>query len=209
MQHKPYIIGIAGGSGSGKTSIIRSLRSNFKTEQIALLSQDDYYKPIEQQPRDENGEVNFDLPQCIDWSLLERHLSDFQHGNSITKTEYTFNNDANSAKEITIEPAPILIIEGLFVFHSKVVRRFLDFMVFIDVEEDEMLRRRLARDIKERGYSKKQILYQWNHHVMPAYQNYLLPYRSDCNLFVDNNISFEKGVEELTKIIKSKLQTKP
>lgn len=204
-NRKPFIIGIAGGSGSGKTSIIRALKNNFPDKDIAVLSQDDYYKSIEFQPRDANGKVNFDLPQCIDWQLLKQHIIDFQSGRPISKTEYTFNTETKTAKEIRINPAPILVIEGLFIFHEKAIQPFFDFKVFIDVDEHEKLRRRLNRDIKERGYSKEQILYQWENHVKPAYTNYLLPYRDQCDLFIDNNISFEKGVSDLAGIIKNQL----
>mgnify|MGYP001026530274 FL=1 len=203
---RPYVIAIAGGSGSGKTSIINALKEHFPSTQIAALSQDDYYLPIEKQPLDESGEVNFDLPECIDWPLLEEHLTTFQLGNSISKTEYTFNNDARTAKQITIASAPILLIEGLFVFHETTLQPFIDFKVFIDVDEAEKLRRRLNRDSKERGYSKEQILYQWNEHVSPAFFNFLMPNRAQCDLLIDNNISFKKGVEDLIEVIQQELK---
>jgi uridine kinase len=199
---KPLLIGIAGGSGSGKTTFLHHAVNLLGSSQVAVVSQDNYYHSIEQQKEDENGMVNFDLPTSIDRKHFHEDLSTLLSWNKIIKHEYTFNNPAASAKEIIVDPAPIVIVEGLFVFHYEEIYDLCDIRVYIDADLDIRLHRRINRDGKERGYAEDVVLYQWNNHVRPAELLYLEPFREACDIVVDNTHSFESGMNHLIELIR-------
>lgn len=202
---KPYLIGISGGSGSGKTSFIRRLRTAFSEEELCILSQDDYYLPREQQHRDHNDELNFDLPKSFDKKRFRRDIERLMAGETVTIQEYTFNNPNAQPKTLTFRPAPILIIEGLFVFHFKKIAPLLDLKVFINAKENLKVIRRIMRDQVERGYPLDDVLYKYQHHVLPSFERFIQPYKEEADIVVNNNRDFERGLEVLTGFLKSKL----
>lgn len=191
----PYLIGITGGSASGKTTFLRNLSEAFGPEELCIVSQDNYYKPIEDQVRDANGHVNYDLPSCIDFERFVSDLDALKSGRSITKKEYTFNNPNKEPDIITIHPAPIIVTEGLFIFYHRDIFERLQLKIFIDAEEQIKFERRVKRDTDERGITHEMVIYQWNNHVKPAYENYLLPFIHQTDLVVLNNNGFNKGFE--------------
>lgn len=198
------LIGIAGGSGSGKTTFLRAILDAFGTEEIALVSQDNYYLPKAAQLIDENGVTNFDLPSSIDRAHFYRDMVDLVEGKQIELLEYNFNNPAIEPQKIYVQPAPIIIMEGLFVFHYEEIREKLDYMVYIDAHHESRLERRIRRDAAERGYPEHEVRYQWHNHVRPCEEKYLEPYKPMCNLVVDNNHSFDDGLNELIQFIRSR-----
>ena len=202
MNSKPYIIGIAGGSASGKTSFLRDLKEIFTEDQLAIISQDNYYHPKEMQFIDENGEINFDLPTSIDRDHFHQDLVSLMANKSVEKKEYTFNNQEAEPKLIQLKPAPIIIMEGLFIFHYEEIRNLLDLRVFLDVREDIKLQRRIKRDAIERGYPEETVRYQWDNHVMPSFKAYLRPYRDDANIIITNNYTYDKGLLVLANHLK-------
>ncbi|WP_223274528.1 uridine kinase family protein [Salibacter halophilus] len=202
MDYEPYIIGIAGGSASGKTSFLKDLKRNMPKGSVCIISQDNYYKPIEEQKIDENGQVNFDLPDSINRIQFYRDLISIRKGEEITIKEYTFNNKKKTPGLIRVQPAPIIIMEGLFIFHYEEIRKALDLRVFIDAREHVKLERRIKRDIEERGYPEKDVRYQWNNHVVPSYKKYLEPYRDDSHIIITNNSHYRKGLEVLVNHMK-------
>lgn len=197
MQQKPYFVGIAGGSGSGKTSLIRALKRAMPEGSICVVSQDDYYHPIDRQVSDANGKVNFDLPGSIDLDAMARDLESLASGESIYKKEYTFNNDAKEAKWFELKSAPVIVTEGLFVLDHVPTRSMFDLKVFVEASEETQLQRRLLRDAAERGYGPDDVHYQWDNHVLPAYRQYLLPHRHLCDLHVVNEYQYDKAVAVL------------
>jgi uridine kinase len=194
IKRRPVFVGITGGSASGKTTFIKKLSEKFNTNQICVISQDHYYKPISEQKLDENGEVNFDLPEAIDFNRLLKDVKSLQKGEKVELVEYTFNNPKKFPKKLTWMPTPIIIIEGLFIFHHPKVAKIFDLKLFIEAKEEIKLNRRLARDFAERAMTKDQILYQWNNHVKPSYDKYLLPYREDVDMIIMNNTHFENSL---------------
>ncbi|RYD89348.1 MAG: uridine kinase, partial [Sphingobacteriales bacterium] len=131
-MNKPYIVGIAGGSGSGKTFFLKCFLKHFCEEEVCLISQDDYYFPVaHNMTAEENKLYNFDLPDTIDNDHFERDITDLLNKKSILKQEYTFNNPNAVPKTLEIKPAPILIVEGLFIMHFKKIAELLDLKVFI------------------------------------------------------------------------------
>lgn len=201
MRPTPYLVGLAGGSGSGKTSLIRALRQRFAEGSISVVSQDDYYLPRERQKVDANGRINFDLPGGIDLEALADDLLHLRAGRAIERREYTFNNAAKEPGTVRTRPAPLVLVEGLFVLQNPRLREAFDLRVFVQADVSRQLARRLKRDAEERGYGREDVLYQWEHHVMPAYEEHLLRHRHTCHVHIDNDGPFEHALEQLRSSI--------
>ncbi|MBI1265975.1 MAG: uridine kinase [Cryomorphaceae bacterium] len=199
---RPYIIGISGGSATGKTSVLNALLAQFSEDELTLVSQDNYYLPKEQQSQDENGWTNFDLPESINRAAYFSDVQQLIQGKKVEKEEYTFNNPNKAPKIITFNPSPVIITEGLFVFYYEEIRELLDYKVYLQASPDIRLERRINRDHKERGYPKHEVIYQWENHVRPADVSYLEPYRNMCNIEIDNNEDFSHGVNQLAQHIR-------
>jgi len=208
-MNKPYIIGIAGGSGSGKTFFLKCFLEHFKPEEVCLVSQDDYYIPVaHNMTPEENKLYNFDLPSTIDEQHFLDDIKKLINNETVYKTEYTFNNPNATPKILEVKPAPILIVEGLFILHFKGIADLLDMRIFIDTEEDVALQRRLKRDLLERGYSHDDVMYKWVNHVVPAYKEFLLPYRQECDKVITNNTHVAKDIIAVTDEISNELREK-
>jgi uridine kinase len=204
---KPYIIGIAGGSGSGKTFFLKRFLDHFSADEVCLVSQDDYYFPVaHNMTPEENKLYDFDKPATIDNKQFESDINKLIAGETIYKTEYTFNNPNIAPKTLEIKPAPILIIEGLFIFHFKAIGELLDMRIFLDADEDIALQRRLKRDLLERGYSHDDVMYKWINHVVPAYKEFLLPYKGGCHKIIINNTQTAENIQGVTDEISKELR---
>ena len=198
---KPYIIGVSGGSGAGKTSFTECLRATFLEHELCIISQDDYYFPIQEQKKDENGIQNFDLPTSINHQLLYEDLQQIKQGLTIEKQKYNFNNDKTSAGVARLCPAPIILVEGIFIFHFEKLRSLYDLKIFVHAKEDLKLIRRIKRDQTERNYPVEDVLYQYENHVMPAYEKYIKPYFDEADIVINNNITFEHGFQVIRGFI--------
>lgn len=205
-MQQPYIVGITGGSASGKTTFLRQLLASFAPEDICLIAQDNYYRSRELQPRDANGMVNFDLPACIDHVAYAQDVQRISQGQPFSRKEYTFNNPHAVPKELNFRPAPIVIVEGIFVFYFEEVARLLDLKVYIDAKEYVKLHRRIVRDKLERGYDLDDVLYRYAYHVAPTYEKYIKPYKQDADLIIPNNNNFERGLEVLVSFLSGKIR---
>lgn len=186
-MYKPYIVGITGGSGSGKTTFLRYLSEGYSAEEVCILSMDNYYKPRTQQVYDENGVQNFDLVDSIDTQTFFKDIIRLVSGETIVKEEYTFNNSLADADMITIKPAPVMILEGLFVMHMKDLRSLLDLKIYIEAKDALKIIRRIKRDQTERNYPLEDVLYRYESHVLPSYEKYIFPYKNDVDIIINNN----------------------
>ena len=192
MKNIKFIVGITGGSGVGKTTLIKKLYKEFEGK-ITTLSLDNYYKPKHEQVKDHNGVTNFDLPTALDTNQLEKDLLQLLDNQPIKQKIYTFNNP-DKADEI-------LIVEGLFVMHYPFVKERLDYSVYLSVKSELQLERRLKRDMTERNYTKESIIYQWENHVIPAYDQFVRPYKPLADLIITNNEHFDENIHVLTDVI--------
>jgi uridine kinase len=206
---KPFIIGIAGGSGSGKTFFLKCFLEHFTNGEVCLVSQDDYYIPVaHNMTAEENKRYNFDLPGTIDHQHFKEDISKLLNKETIYKKEYTFNIPNATPKLLEIKSAPILIVEGLFILHFREIAKLLDLKIFIEADEEIALVRRLKRDLIERGYSHDDVMYKWINHVVPAYKEFLLPYREECDQVITNNTHIADDIIGVTEAISKELRTK-
>jgi uridine kinase len=201
-----FIVGITGGSASGKTRFLNLLLSEFSPDQITLISQDNYYKPLAEQELDHNGEVNWDLPQSIDSRRFATDIHKLLNGQTLSFQEYTFNNTKNPvSRTVTLKPTKILVIEGIFAFHFQEIAKLMQLKIFVDAKAKIMYERRLARDVAERGMEPHEVAYQWDAQVMPAYKKFIKPYRKNSDLVIPNNTDCAKGLEVVVSYLKGKL----
>ncbi len=200
---KPFLIGITGGSGSGKTTFIKELRKAFTEAEVCILSQDDYYFPREQQFTDEVGVKNFDLPGSIDKKSFKVDVELLLAGKDVERLEYTFNNEKAYPKTLLFKPAPVIIVEGIFVFHFKKIRRLLDLKIYLHAKENLKVIRRIKRDQVERNYPIEDVLYRYEKHVMPTFERYIEPYMDDADLVINNNSDFSVGLEVVKGFIRN------
>jgi uridine kinase len=198
-----FLIGITGGSGSGKTSFIRSLRNRFSASELCILSQDDYYKEREKQATDKNNVRNFDLPESILTDEMVRDIEQLQSGKQVTRMEYVFNNEKAKARNLVFHPAPVILVEGLFVFHHEVLRSRFDLKLFIQAKENLKVIRRIRRDRMERNYPLEDVLYRYEHHVSPAYEKYIEPYKREADMIINNDERYHMALEVISGFIRS------
>jgi len=202
---KPYTIGITGGSGSGKTFFLNNLASRFAPGELCLISQDHYYKARDLQFTDDNGVKNFDLPTAIERERFHHDILKLKRGETLRIHEYTFNNPSVTPAVLEFKPAPILIIEGLFVQYFEEIASELDLKVFIEAKDYIKLSRRIRRDNDERGYDLHDVLYRYQNHVMPIYETLIKPLKHHTDLIIPNNHDFERALDILTIALKGKL----
>jgi uridine kinase len=192
---KPYIVGVTGGSASGKTSFLREISHLFDPSQVCILSQDLYYKPAGEQKTDENGHINFDLPECIDLDAFHDDMVRLKNGETIRRREYRFQHEEQLGDWLYFASAPIIIIEGLFIFYREDISEHFNLRIFVDAQEDLQLERRLKRDTEERNIPADFVYYQWENHVMPAFVKYLLPYKNTADIIINNNSHFNNSLK--------------
>lgn len=203
---KPYLVGITGGSASGKTLLLNELRGSFEDNDLCIVSQDNYYRPRHEQPVDDKGIQNFDRPESIDQLAFAEDVRRLKNGETVLREEYTFNNPELTPKMLTFKPAPIIVVEGIFVFYLKEVLAQLDLKVFVDAKDFLMLKRRILRDATERGYDLDDVLYRFDKHVMPTYKKYIKPTKQDADIIIpNNNDSFKNGLGVLTGYLKGRI----
>ncbi len=199
-----FVVGITGGSGVGKTTLIKKLYHDF-LGRVSTFSLDNYYLPKEHQWVDENGVINFDLPTALDQNRIQMDLTRLVEGHPIEQEIYGFNNPEAKKDKLEILPKELLIVEGLFVMHYPFVKSVLDYSVYLSVKPELQLERRILRDVNERNYTESDILYQWHNHVIPSYHSFVQPHKETANLIITNNEQFDDNIHVLTEVIASKL----
>jgi uridine kinase len=205
MQNKPYLIGISGGSASGKTSFLNALKEKFSENELCIISQDNYYKLAYEHSKDENGHINFDLPECVDLDAFATDLEKIHRGETIYRHEYRFQHEEQKGPLLTFEPAPIIVCEGLFIFYYARIFEQFDLKIFVNAAEEIALERRIKRDVAERNISEAFALYQWKNHVLPSYQKYLLPFMAQADMIINNNTHFNNSLQVISDHLAQKL----
>ena len=195
------LFGISGSSGSGKSFIVKFLKSSLGPEVLSVIYHDNYYKKREDQEKDRRGNYNFDLPSSFHQDELVQDLIKIKSGKSIIRKEYTFNNPKINPRSLRVEPKPIVIVEGLFLFNDPNISKFLDKKIFIDCDLNVMIDRRITRDHEKRGYDKSDVLYKYNNHVLPAFNKFILPHKDKSDLIVNNSKNNNSAPEAILEYI--------
>ncbi len=200
MEKDTLIIGICGGSGSGKTTIIDELLHLITCHKPALLSLDNYYKDIREQTKDNHGQVNFDLPSAVDSVAFTNDLKRLINGESIRIKKYAFNVQGEQ-QYLDIPYSRIILTEGIFLFNIPEVMELIDVKIYVELDNDLQLERRLQRDVQERGYDKNAVLYQWHNHVIPAFKNYIEIHKKKADVMLRNDGDISHLVAQVDRYV--------
>ena len=200
------VIGIAGGSGFGKTTVVRAITEQLK-ERVVVIPQDSYYKDSGHLPLEERQQINFDHPDSIDFRLLCRQLRDLKEGTSIEQPVYSYLTCTRSATEtVTVEPAEVIIIEGILVFTCKELREQMDIKIFVDADDDDRLMRVMARDIIERGKTVEKVIERYTKTVKPMYLQFIEPSKRYADIIIPqgghNKVAIDIIINTIEKSLK-------
>jgi len=183
-MQRPILIGIAGGTGSGKTTVALRVKSHFPAERVEILHHDNYYRDFADMPRDARSRINYDHPDAFETELLLEHLEELTDGRSIRSPLYDYEEHRRCADWQHLGPADIILLEGILVLEREALRERMDIRIFIDEDDDERLLRRLVRDIVERQRSVESIVAQYRETVKPMYQQFVEPTKRYADLII-------------------------
>ena len=200
---KNIIIGIAGGTGSGKTTIAKALQKKCNENDLLIIKQDSYYKDLKHLPFKKRNEKNFDHPNALDFNLLVKHLKKLKTGSSIDVPDYNFLKHIRNQKTIYCASKKIIIVEGILVLHHPGLRELLSIKVFLDIPPDIRLIRRINRDLKNRGRSINSITKQYLYTVRPMHKQFVDPSKKYADIIIDEKKSIESTISCLISKIKS------
>ena len=183
MNNNILVIGIAGGTGSGKTTLMKNLIQTFEND-VTILSHDNYYKRHDDLTYEERCQLNYDEPAALETDLMARHLDQLRHGQAIDCPVYDFTQHNRSQETIRIEPKQVIIVEGILIFENQPLRDLMDIRIFVDTDADVRLCRRIKRDVNQRGRSLESVLTQYQETVKPMHEMYVEPSKKFANIIV-------------------------
>ena len=183
MENNILVIGIAGGTGSGKTTFMNNLIAQFRDD-VTLLSHDNYYKRHDDLSYEERCKLNYDEPAALETDLMAVHLDQLRRGQAIDCPVYDFTQHNRSQETISIVPRKVIIVEGILIFENKELRDLMDIRIFVDTDADVRLCRRIARDVNERGRTLESVLSQYQQTVKPMHEKYVEPSKKFANIIV-------------------------
>lgn len=178
------VIGIAGGTGSGKTTVVNKIMERLETTQVTIIPQDSYYKDNSHLPLEQRQELNFDHPSAIDWELMVKQINQLKRGEAIEQPIYSYITCTRSKETIHIEPTHIIIVEGILIFSDQALRDSLDIKIFVDADADDRLSRVISRDIIERGRSVNKVLDRYDKTVKPMHLQFIEPSKRYADIIV-------------------------
>jgi uridine kinase len=201
-MHDPFIIGIAGGTGSGKTCITDAIHEQVKDE-LTIISQDSYYKPFESLPLEERRKINFDHPNSLDMVLLIEHVRALKSKVPIEMPCYDFKNHCRKEETITKLPNPIIIVEGILIYENEELRNLMDVRIFVDTDADIRILRRIERDISERGRSLESIIEQYRETVRPMHIQFVEATKRFADVIIPEGGQNKIGIDMLVARIQA------
>lgn len=199
------ILGIAGGTGCGKTTVVNQILKQLPEGEVGVISQDSYYKDTSHLSFEERVAINFDHPRSIDFELLTAHLSDLKKGHAIDQPVYSFVKHNRTGDTITTHPRKVIIVEGILILTNPNLRDMFDIKIFVHADSDERLIRRLKRDIKERGRDLDEVLTRYQTTLKPMHQQFIEPTKEYADIIIPNNKYNTVAVDIVKTIINERL----
>jgi len=200
------IIGIAGGTGSGKSTVVRKILERLPQGEVVILPQDSYYRDSGHLPLEERLEINFDHPDSIEFELLVKHLKELKKGKTIEQPIYSYLTCTRAIETIPIQPCHVIIIEGILVLTNSDLRKMMDLKVFVDADADDRLIRVINRDIVERGRSVNKVMERYESTVKPMHLQFIEPSKRFADLIIPQGGNNHIAIDILTKYIENNLK---
>ena len=201
------VIGIAGGSGSGKTTVVKAITEKLNAKRVVVIPQDSYYKDSSDLSDEEKRNHNFDHPDAIDWDLLCEQLADLKQGKTIQQPVYSYISCSRSKTEtVRVEPADVIIIEGILIFTCKPLRDQMDIKIFVDADDDDRLMRVMARDISERGKDVHWVIERYSRTVKPMYLQFIEPSKRYADIIIPQGGHNRVAIDVITATIEKSLK---
>ncbi len=190
-----YIIGIAGGTGSGKTTVVRKIMESIPLDKVALIPQDSYYNDTTHLTMEERRKINFDHPDAFDWALLTQQIHDLRQGKAIEQPTYSYLESNRQEETMHIEPCEVIIIEGIMALWNKQLRDLMDLKIFVDADPDERLIRVIQRDIVERGRTTQMVIDRYLDVLKPMHEEFIEPTKRYADLIIPQGGMNERAIE--------------
>ena len=200
-----FVIGIAGGTGSGKTTVVNQIINELPQDEVCVISQDSYYSQTDNLSYDERTKINFDHPRAIDFDLLVQHLTDLKNNKIIEQPVYSFVAHNRTKDTIKTHPRKVVIVEGILIFNSKELRNLCDIKVFVHADADERLIRRVRRDIKERGRDIDEVLSRYQSTLKPMHQQFIEPTKNYADIIIPNDRYNTVAIDIVRTVINDRL----
>ncbi len=200
------IIGIAGGTGCGKTTVVNQLVEELTLDHVGVITQDSYYNDLSHLTFEERVQVNFDHPKAIDFDLLGEHLSQLKQGFSIQQPVYSFAEHNRTAETLITEPRKVMIVEGILIMTNPMIRDMFDIKIYVHADSDERLIRRLKRDINERGRDIEEVLSRYQSTLKPMHDQFIEPTKEYADIIIPNNKYNTVAIDIVRTIINEKIQ---
>lgn len=199
------IIGIAGGTGSGKTTVVQQIMEELPNTEVGIISQDSYYKESLSLSYEERSKINFDHPRSLDFELLIAHLKELKAGNTINQPVYSFVTHNRTSDTIITNPRKVIIVEGILILSNPELRDLFDIKVFVHADSDERLIRRLKRDIAERGRDMEEVLNRYQTTLKPMHQQFIEPTKAFADIIIPNDKYNTVAIDVVRAVINQKI----
>ena len=200
------IIGIAGGTGSGKTTVVNKIIKELPTDEVCVISQDSYYKATDNLEYDERIKINFDHPRAIDFDLIIEHLKDLKAGKTVDQPVYSFVTHNRTKDVIKTHPRKVIIVEGILIFNNEELRDLFDIKIFVHADTDERLIRRVRRDLNERGRDVNEVLSRYQDTLKPMHQQFIEPTKNYADIIIPNDRHNNVAIDIVRTVISNKLK---
>lgn len=199
------IIGIAGGTGSGKTTVVHQIMNQLPLTEVGVLSQDHYYRETDHLSYEERAKINFDHPRAIDFELLTQHLKELKAGNSIEQPVYSFVTHNRTDDTIHTHPRKVMIVEGILILADQQIRELFDIKIFVHADPDERLIRRLKRDIAERGRDMEEVLNRYQSTLKPMHEQFIEPTKAYADIIIPNDKYNTVAIDVVRAVINQRI----